>query len=285
MNWKMNKTEVAALLLLNDGSMTVGELAASLSRAMSWTSECLTHLEAMGIVERKRVGYTVFISLSKTPMGQSLATLMTEDATLNLEAALADSGLLLLPLLLSPGGSGRYLARESKLSIRTVKTHLSRWRRMGVVLLDNGTYFLNPRHERLSKFVKRFSEFKNSAELGEKHPQARIVWQWRNEFIFSTDDEVTEYRAAGVTRLDDFKYNLFHTNQYYMTGQDPISEEEALVQALMIDPNNPRMKRVIRDNANTNKQSLLLHAAKYGMKKKVDEALKHGRSKKEIRKE
>ena len=284
MNWNMNKTEVKVLLLLNEGNMTVGELANHLPKSMSWTSNCLAHLESLGFVERNKKGNKVFASLSQNPVGQSLATLMAEMAILNLESTLANSGLTLLPLLLKPGSSSQSLVKEAGVSLRTVKSHLSRWRRMGIVVLEGGIYFLNPRYKLLTVFISRFSEFKNAKILRDAYPQARMVWQWRNEFIFSTDEKVdgAKYRTAGVSRLDDFRYDLLHTNKYYMTGLEPISEEEALVQSLLIDPNNPRMKRMIRNNAKINMESLLVHSAKYGMKTKINEALRHDIRKKTL---
>lgn len=274
MTWSLNKTEVLALRLLRGRSLSVSELAGALSKSLPFASECLSHLEALGLVERKRSGNRVLASLSASPLGQSLALLMSEQAMLNLEALFSGSGLRLLPLLLEPGLSASELVSRSGLSLRSVRGYLPRWRRMGVVLLAGGKYSVNPRYKLLAGFLRKFSDYKNYYFLRETFPQAVIVWQWRDEFMFSVDTKIKDSRftPAGVSRLDDFEYELVHTNEYYIYRVDKIQvpEEEALVQALYVDPDNPRIKRLFKVHwANVNKEKLLEHASKYGLKTKI----------------
>jgi len=273
----MNRTEVGALRFLQTKRMSVTELSVNLSRNLPWTSECVNHLEALGLVERERVGNTVFASLARTQLGRSLEVLLAEESVLNLEALFTNSGMLLLPLLLSPGHSSKALAARLGASWRSVKAHLSRWRRMGVVLLDKGVYNLNPRHKRLSDFLRNYSDFRNSSILRGDHPEAVIVWQWRDEFIFSTDGKLDDgyYVPAGVSRLDSFNYNLVHTREYYTnsTNGAQVSEEEALVQALLLDSNNPRVKRLIKNTDGIDHGTMLVRAGKYGLKTKVRELI------------
>ncbi len=277
MNWTMNRTEVGALRFLQTKRMSVTELSANLSRNLPWTSECVSHLEALGLVERERVGNTVFASLARTPLGRSLEVLLAEESVLNLDALFTNSGMLLLPLLLSPGHSSKDLAARSGASLRCVKAHLSRWRRMGVVLLDKGVYHLNPRHRRLSDYLRNYSDLRNSSVLRSDYPEAVIVWQWRDEFIFSTDGKLDDdrYVPAGVSRLDSFNYDLAHTREYYINATDGagVPEEEALVQALLLDSNNPRVKRIIKNTVGIDYGTMLDRAGKYGLKTKVRELI------------
>jgi hypothetical protein len=109
--------------------------------------------------------------------------------------------------------------------------------------------------------------------LADLFPNALIIWQWRDEYLFS----ITERRArpgllsAGPTRLEELGYDIFHAQEYYLhhPGIDRVSEEEALVQSLAIDPNNPRMTRFIREGVQrrgVDPRRLLAFGKKYGLK-------------------
>lgn len=147
---------------------------------------------------------------------------------------------------------------------------------MGVVLLNDGKYLINPRYKLLADFLRKFSEYKNTCFLNAIFPQAVIVWQWRDEFVFSIEQKIDDsgFLPAGISRLDDLDYNLMHTHEYYCYRVDKIivSEEEALVQALHIDPNNPRIKRLFKIHIDSiNKDTLFEYANKYGLKTKIRE--------------
>lgn len=278
LKWSMNKTEVQALRTLQGKKMSVSELAMNLSKSLSWTSECVNHLKYLGFLEkeRKKEYNNVFVSISRTPLGESLSVLKSEEPMLNLEAIFAGSGLKLMPLLLKPGYSARALVARTSLSVRTVKGVLPRWRKMGVVLLDNGIYYVNPRYKLLSDFLRKFSEHKNICFLNEKNPEAVIVWQWRDEFMFSMDHQITDsdFLPAGLSRLDSLTSNLLHTQEYYCydVGKGQVSEEEALVQALYSDRNNPRIARNLKTQiSNVDQEILLKYAGKYGLKRIIKE--------------
>ncbi|MDO9536937.1 MAG: hypothetical protein Q7J68_01295, partial [Thermoplasmata archaeon] len=150
-----------------------------------------------------------------------------------------------------PGYSVKELAERTSLSLRTVKGLLPRWKRMGVVLQEKTNYHLNPRFKFLADFLRRFNECKNLSIMREKYPEAVIVWQWRDEFMLSTETKLKDPNIlpAGLTRLDVLKSRLAHTQEYYYYGhaEKEISEEEAFMQALYVDPYNPRIKRLISE--------------------------------------
>ncbi len=256
---------------LRGKKLPVSELAAALSKSSSWTSEYVEHLESLGLLEKKRKNNKVFVSIPKTPLGESLSVLISEEPMLNLETLFAGSGLTILPLLLKPGYSARELATRTSLSMRTVKGILPRWRRMGVVLLEDGKYCISYRYKLLSDFLRKYSEHKNVCFLGERFPEAVIVWQWRDEFMFSIEQQIADpdFLPAGLSRLDSINFNLAHTQEYYCyyIGKDTVSEEEALIQALYVDGKNPRIKRHFKKQLNyIDQQKLQKYAGKYGLK-------------------
>ena len=250
-NWSLNKTEVRLLQQLQGRQLTLSELASELSKSANRVSETANHLEALGLVRKERKGTNKLVFIPKTPLGESLSVLITEEPMLNLETLFSGSGLVILPLLLKPGYSAKELAARTSLSIRTVKGLLPRWKRMGVVLQEKSNYHLNSRFRLLIDFLKKFNEHKNLSIMKDRYPEAVIVWQWRDEFMLSTETKLKDSNVlpAGLTRLDELKSHLAHTQQYYYYGHSDkeISEEEAFMQALYIDPYNPRIKRLISE--------------------------------------
>ena len=269
----LNRTEIEMLKILPGRKLTVSEASEELSRSLSWTSEMTDHLEALGLLTKERVGNHTSVSIPKTPLGESLSVLIAEEPMLNLETLLADSGLLILPLLLKPGYSAKDLAARTSLSIRTVKGLLPRWRRMGVVLLEKGIYYINLRFRTLIDFLQKYNEHRNISFLKKKYPGAVIVWQWRDEFMVSVDFNIKDqkFSPAALSALDS---DLIHTKEYFYYGPNIITQEETLVQALYVDHRNPRVKRYVRSMlTQADIKEILKSAEKYDMITEVSELI------------
>ncbi len=277
--WSLNKTEVRLLQQFQGRHLTLSELASELSKSMNHVSELVKHLEAMGLVRKERKGTRKFVFIPKTPLGESLSLLITEQPMLNLETLFSGSGLVILPLLLKPGYTAKELAERTSLSMRTVKGLLPRWKRMGVVLQVKTNYHLNPRFKFLADFLRKFNEHKNLSIMKDRYPEAVIVWQWRDEFMFSTETKLKDPNVlpAGLTRLDVLKSHLAHTQEYYYYGHadKEISEEEAFMQALYVDPYNPRIKKLIRERLRELDSELFFnYAGKYAKKTLIKDLVK-----------
>ena len=279
MRWSMSKTEVRLLRALQGRQLTLSELALELSKSLPTVSQRVKHLEALGLVEKERQGSNMVVSIPKTPLGEALSVLIAEEAMLNLETLFSGSGLLILPLLLKPGYSTKELVERTSLSMRTVKGLLPRWKRMGVVLQEKSNYQLNPRFKLLADFLRKFNEYRNLSIMKDKYPEAAIVWQWRDDFMLSTNSKLEdpEVLPAGLTRLRELKTGLAHTQNYYYYGHTDkeISEEEAFMQALYVDPYNPRIKRLISERLrHLDDKDLFAYAEKYAKKTLIKEMVK-----------
>ena len=266
---------------LQGRQLTLSELASELSKSMNHVSELVKHLEAMGLVKKERKGTHKYVFIPKTPLRESLSLIITEQPMLNLETLFSGSGLVMLPLLLKPGYSAKRLAGRTSLSLRTVRGLLPRWKRMGVILQDKYNYHLNPRFKLLADFLRKFNEHKNLSIMKDNYPEAVIAWQWRDEFMFSIDAKLEDpdVLPAGLTRLDAFKDSLAHTRQYYYYGHtdNEISEEEAFMQALYVDPYNPRIKRLISQRLrHLNDKAFFTYAGKYAKKTAIKELVSEG---------
>lgn len=172
------KTDLELLQRLLYKQMTISHIARELEKSLSWTSERVSHLKKLGLIDVGKKGLSNFVAISSNPVGKSLSLLMTESAYLNLDKILTGSGLLILPLLLEPGYKPKDLSIRISRSLRTVKDTLVRWKSMGVVILDEktGLYSLNPRQTYLVEFVKAYSELRNKSLLEEAFPEAIIIW-------------------------------------------------------------------------------------------------------------
>jgi predicted transcriptional regulator len=274
---KLNKTELKILLCILKSPQTISQLADALSKDISWISRNINHLQELGFVIEKRKGKSVFVSINKNPLGDSFTTLISEEPMLKKERILTGSGLKILPLILNPGNTANEIAQRSPLSLRTVKGLLSLWRKMGVVTLTKGVYVISDRHKPLINFVKYFSYNTLIRYLKESYPDAIIVWHWRDEFIFSLEQPLQDNRfvSAATTRLYELKYNVVSGKEYYFHNPmvKKLSEEEALIQSYLLNPENPRIPRLIKRAINkgqVEKEALLEFARKYGLKRKME---------------
>lgn len=264
------KTDLELLQRLPYKQMTISQIARELGKSLSWTSERVSHLKKLGLIDVEKKGLSNFVAISSNPVGKSLSLLMTESSYLNLNKILTGSGLLMLPLLLEPGSQPKDISTKVSRSLRTVKDALVRWNSMGVVILDGNTglYSLNQKQNYLIEFVKAYSEFRNKRLLEEIFPEAIMVWQWRDDFLFSTPHQIAhpKFVAAAVSRLDQFGCKIVHTSHYYFYSPnvDTVSEEEAFSQAMKIHPGNPRISRLVKDalKDGTIKKAVLRHYAK-----------------------
>ena len=279
---RLNKNEVKILISIQKGPLTISQLANALDKRPSWISRNVKHLRKINFVIAKREGKKVFVSLNQGALGASISCLVSEATMLNIESILSDSGLRVLPFILKPGNSAKTIALKSSLSLRTLHGLLSRWRKMGVVTLANTFYTLNERYKPLIDFVETYTYDTIIRTLNKSFPAASIIWHWRNEFMFSIEHPVSDNRfmPAATTRLLELNYNIISSKEYYYYNplQKIVSEEEALIQGYIVDPENPRIHRLIKrdiKNEIIDKVSLLNYAKKYGLKKKIEELVEN----------
>ena len=88
---------------------------------------------------------------------------------------------------------------------------------MGVVILEKKKYKISQRHPLVINFVLEYSSHRNISHLKESHPDATIIWQDRDEYILSTEHEITDdrYWMAGSTNVARYGYDIVSRNYYY----------------------------------------------------------------------
>ncbi len=278
---RLNKTETQILRLFPSEPMTVSQIASELEVGVSWASRCVSHLSDLGFLSTNRDGMQVFVQISSNSLGERLLTLLTEEPALSLNALMGGSKLSVLPLLLPPGYSSSDISVRARITMRTVQLFMRSWRAMGMVVLDDGLYSLNPRHELIVDFVRGYSHHRNMRRTRSEHPDASLVWEDRDEFIISVERYIEDdrYTAASTTAISRLGYDIMYRNNYYYYSpvRITISEAEALVQNLMCDLRNPRSGRYIRKavrEKRVTKSELRKHAKKYGVEAELEKVMR-----------
>ena len=268
------KTHLDILGFVYKMERTVSQIAKHVHKSISWTSECVNHLIGMDLLKKRKEGLEVFVGPAKNELSQSLAILIFEAPMIDLSKVLRKAGLTILPVLVDPGITANEISQRTGLSMPTIRTIIRKWRGMGIVVRERETkrYTIHPSQKELRSFISRYSQWFNRRMLGNVLPEALIIWQWRDEYLFSIEHRIdlSDFLSAGPTRLEELGYDILHLREYYLhhPENDEVSQEEALVQSLMTDPNNPRMLRFIRegiDNRGADLQAILEFGEKYGL--------------------
>lgn len=273
-HYGLTATHIEVLRQVYSGERTVSQVADQVGKSIAWTSECITRLESMGLVEKRKDGLSVTLAPAEGELARCLSVLLVEDTMLHLSKVMSKAALAILPSLVGNGASVRELELRTGLSSLTIRKCIREWRSMGIVRKQNRSarYRLDTDRRALAEFIIQYSGWRNLHRLQEVVPEAVIVWERGDEFLFSSDGLVHRpgFLAAGPTRLDELDLDLVHTREYYLHDAltDQVSVEEALVQSLLVDPKNPRIAGLVRDGIEHHGMdplSLQGFGAKYGI--------------------
>ena len=270
----LHRTHLEILRFVHEKERTVSHIARQIHKSISWTSECVNHLIWMDLLEKRKAGLEVYVGPARNELSQSLAILMIEAPMIDLSVVLNKAGLTILPVLVEPGATANEIAQRTGLSMPTIRNMIRKWRGMGIVVRERETksYTIHQSKKELTLFMTRYSKWYNMRILGNVLPEALILWQWRDEYLFSIEHKIDlpDFLSAGPTRLVELGYDILHLREYYLhhPEYDEVSHEEALVQSLMTDPNNPRMLRFIRsgiESRGADSKTILAYGKKYGL--------------------
>ncbi len=279
---KINKTELKILDLVLHNGITEKMIASKLERSPSWTSECVTHLSMIGFVDLIRNGISKEVIISDNDLGTGIRKLMIDEPMLSLDVVLPDSGLLILPLMLSAGTSVREISRRTHLTTRTIYNKIRKWKGMGLIDLKvypDKVSFSNFMYN-LIEFIEIYSRYRNRRYLKDEVRDGVIIWEGRDEFLFTSGMDVDKdiFRNAGPSRSEELGGNIMSRSRYYhfSTIGNEISLEEALVQTVISDLNNPRPYRLIGEQikmGNADKERIISYAYKYGIPDRIEERM------------
>lgn len=277
---KISKAEAKILRLFPRSQTTVSQIAKLLDIDISWASKGISNLARLGFLEVEKKGKEKLISVPDSPLGTALTTLLVEDPALRLDAVLGGPSLRVLPLLLAPGYSTKEVSERTGIAIRTIQYRIKIWRSMGAVIYVDDKYIISQRRPLIIDLMTEYSKYRNICHLKERHPDATIIWQDRDEYVISLEREISDdaYSTAGPTKIGYLGYDIVSRNYYYYYSPIgvKISEAEALVQTVKFNMLDSRPLRWIRygiKNKGVTKADLRRYAKKYGIEKRVEEAL------------
>ena len=132
----------------------------------------------------------------------------------------------------------------------------------------------------LIEFIEIFSRYRNRRYLKDEVHDGVIIWEGCDEFLFTSGMDVYQniFRPAGPPRAEELGCNILSRSNYYHFSSigNEISIEEALVQTVRVDPNNPRSYRLIRDHVrkdDADKEKIISYAGIYGVLDRVEERM------------
>jgi len=275
---KINKTELKILEFIVQKCVSEKVISSNLNQSLSWVSECIHHLAEINFIYVKRKGISKYVSINNNNLGRSLERLIIENELLNLDTLLPNSGLLILPLLLTPGSNINEITEKTQLTKRTIYYKIKEWKSIGIIDLKKypQKIVFNNSKNNLIKFFIEYCRNRNQKFLDERCPNSTIVWEWRDEFIFTSDNKVisNDFITAGSTRLNELINDIISLSSYYYfnTKEKTISLEEAFIQTIRLDPMNPRPFRLLKNqikDKNINENDIFEFARKYGVFRRV----------------
>ena len=282
---KLNSAEIQILSRLHEGPTTIRQLGKDLGRSPSWMSRCLSHMEGLGLLEVRKERRTATVTIPSSVLGSRLLTYLRGSTFPNSELVLKGLGLKILPLLLPVGSSAKEIVQACSVSKRTIASYLRFFKTSGIITVHKRIYRINQRHQPLIELVRAFSEHVNikiAASLTVPHA---MLWQGRDEFLVSVDRSIDQnhYHKAADTALDEYGVGILHRSEYYLYSphKRKISKAEALVQAFVIDMNEPRMARLLRTETQSDerfKDAVLLEARRYDIEAAIQGVLTNVRA-------
>lgn len=240
--WTMlTKTEVDALLKLEDKEKTITELA-ELSLSIYRTYALVVSLERKGLVKTEKRGKYRMVSLSGTKPVEILRKLMIKFGHMPLEKILSGKNLALLAVLENIPLTSRELYVKSNLPRSTFYHVINNLSKYGLIGKRNGKYFLIEKYELFHIFAKEIYELQNLIRAREFSRNSVLVWSGVSEFILSTEEykgkDVGNFHLTGLERFSDFGIDVIGAGRYHYYYSEKVrrlSLEDIIVHALLID--------------------------------------------------
>jgi hypothetical protein len=251
--------------------------------SFSWIFRSLDHLREMGLVQMNKNGRASVAAVSSSMLGSRILAYLRDSNFPDPELVFNGHGLHILAYIFPEGVTARELTRLASLAPRTIGSYLTDWRSKGIVVREGHLYRINPRHIYLIEFIKAFSEHLNMTIADGMGVPNAILWQGRGEFLVSVDKpyDRPHFLKAADTALDDYGLDLVHSSEYYLYSpwRKKVTRAEVLVQAVLVERNEPRMIRFLRKVVSSDKalrNDILESSKRYGIESVVKELLEDG---------
>ncbi|WP_318566962.1 MarR family transcriptional regulator [Salinigranum marinum] len=221
----LTEGEVRALTTFH-GEQTVSELATSLDRSPSYTSELVERLETAGLVETRRQGKTKQIRLSDAKALELLTDLTQRYSHIDWPELLSGSALRVCYYLDTPR-TATDLARHADVHRSTVHRALAPLQHRGVVYrTDDGTYALNDGFKQLSEFARELAHHAHRQTVEEQTNTYTILWESLDEFLVQTTTEIAneQFIPTGPDQFQRYGLPLLARDRRHYLYSETTSE-------------------------------------------------------------
>lgn len=244
----LNESELKTLQKLDDVK-TLKEVAESIERSTSYTSEIIKNLEQKELIQINRDGRKKLISPSKTKTIELYKKTTRQHPHIDFPELLSGKTIPLL-YYLDDERTVSELAEKTGNYRNTVNRKLKKLQDRGIVKKQEKYYQLNPEFEILNRFAKEYTHHKHKLTIEKITHNYSIIWESLNEFLVETSEEIPDnykptnnetgkFILTGYSRFQEYGIPLLTTNRnyyFYSEKQTEITPEDLVCHSLLIDP-------------------------------------------------
>lgn len=246
-------------------SYSIAQLAYTLHRSPSWTSEIIKQLEQEGFVLKKKKGITVQAALAQTSPAIALQRLLVRKQSIPFEKYAVGKSLLMLFSLLHEPKSVKELSWICNLNQQMVRYYLRRLLHYFVLGKDKKRYIISRQgFPELWDFLEAYRNFSPVS--------GSVVWKLGKEILFETRHEV-DAQLTGFTAFSNHGVKMHTVKGTYYLPKKKLSAAEIGIHALAT-LDDPRLLALVivffLKNKLTSKKMELL-AAKYDCRERLDD--------------
>jgi DNA-binding MarR family transcriptional regulator len=273
-----SEAELRALAAIDD-EPTVSELANTLDRSRSYTSELVAQMESEGLVHTSSEGKSKRIQRSDAQAIELYDRFVQRYSHIPFHELLAGATLKIL-YHLDAGTAATELAQRADVHLSTVHRSLSPLEHRGMVSKTDGAYALNKEFEDLSELAQAFAHLRNRERVDDHAQSYTILWESLEEILVQTDETIDadQFHLTGPETFQDYELPLLaRQRRYYLYSEsvEEITPAELCCHMLLIDDGTRSQSYclLLLRKESVDRETLLVAADRYGVTATVENLL------------
>ncbi len=233
----ISQTGLSIVHQLAEGRSRIAEIATALHRSQQQIRRDAQHLEQNGLVELPRGQ----IIARKIPLTNLLLRLLSNYP--NLIPLLADSGLPILSLLLTPTTSGE-ISAVTKLKPSMIYRKLQEARQLSIVKKEKKQYHLNTEiWPELAAVLNEWRVFEQTVDC--RVPADAIIYhKATTEILFSTKEKITAAKTA-FSAYQEYGVKLLLPQEYYLLPPRKLTKQEIFLHSLAVTEKEKTVRHLL----------------------------------------
>lgn len=266
----LKKLEIKLLRELR-GEKSIKEIAESISRSVSYTSEIISGLEDKNLINKKRQGKKKLVSPTNSRVVELIQKLGQTHPHMNLGELLSRKSLSVI-YYLDQWTSVTKVAERTKNYRATVNRIINRLLKHGVIQKEGRKYKLNDEFEILNELSKGYIHQKHISQVSRHTKDFSLFWESLNEFLVQSGEEIKgkNFHPTGPELFEKYGLPLFTRNRrYYFYSKDltEVPPSDLICHTLLIDQGSRAQKYclLLYKKESFDSTSLKKKAKKYGV--------------------